>query len=672
MENNVHSDIGEEEIVTLPRRKSLVRFSATDDAERPRAITRIPTRAELTTLTRMAKRPAVDIEFQDLTYQAGHQRILKGINGIFKSGELTAIMGPSGAGKSTLMNILVGYTSAGVSGTIMTNGHPRQMKLFNKLSSYIMQEDMIQPSLTVREAMMVAAHLKLGDELSTEDKELAVVEILDTLGLSQCAETSTERLSGGQRKRVSVALELVNNPPVIFLDEPTTGLDIVSINNCIQLLKDLSRQGRTIVCTIHQPSATMFHMFDVVYMLARGQCVYQGSSHQLVPFLSHCGLQCPPTYNPADYIFEVLSLDVINLMTSEIQNGRIIKLDPQTASEPPRSKLLTQDTTLGSDYPSGRKETMAVMPHVYGVEPETLQFPTSFYQQFCIILSRLLLQKRRNRTALWLQIIHHVFSGLIIGIIFWGIGNNASRPFENFKFCLCVVVFMMYTYVMSPILIMPTEMKLLRREYFNRWYGIKAYYMARTAVTIPITFTLCMLFNVLVYTMSDQPMELARFLWFCSITTILAFVSEGMGMLIGIIFNCTNGAVVGPSVMAPILMLSYLGMGYGVRTVPFQEILMRLSFLRLSLVGVVTTLYYHDRAPMECINDVHPYCHYQDPSLLVRDLGMGGEVTLYNLLGMFGYLLLFRLAAYFAMRFRLTTQLRSHIITYVHKIIKQR
>ncbi|XP_046664117.1 ATP-binding cassette subfamily G member 4-like isoform X3 [Homalodisca vitripennis] len=623
----------------------------------------------------MAKRPAVDIEFQDLTFTAGQKRILKNINGIFKSGELTAIMGPSGAGKSTLMNILVGYVSSGMSGTIMTNGHPRQMKLFNKLSSYIMQEDMIQPNLTVSEAMMVAAHLKLGDELSREDKEAAVEEILDTLGLSACGNTFTERLSGGQRKRVSVALELVNNPPVIFLDEPTTGLDIVSINNCIQLLKDLSRQGRTIVCTIHQPSATMFHMFDVVYMLARGQCIYQGSSHQLVPFLSNCGLNCPATYNPADYVFEVLQLDVINTMTNEIQNGRIIKLDAPTKSEPPRSKLLnSQDTTLGSDYPSGRKETMAVMPNVYGAESRALDFPTSFFQQFCIILGRLLLQKMRNKTALWLQIIHHLFSGLIMGAIFWDIGDNASRPFENFKFCLCVAVFMMYTYVMSPILILPMEMKVLRREYFNRWYGVKAFYLARTVSTIPLTLTLCMLFNTIVYTMSNQPMELSRFAWFSTATTVLAIVSEGMGILIGVIFNCTNGAVVGPSVMAPILMLSYIGMGYGVKTLPFQVILMKFSFLRLALVSIVTTLYYHDRTPLTCrdVDDTHPYCHYKDPTILVRDLGMSGESTLYNLIGLCSYLLLFRIAAYFAMKFRLTNQLRSHIISYVHKIIKQR
>lgn len=139
-----------------------------------------------------------------------------------------------------------------------------------------------------------------------------------------------------------------------------------------------------------------------------------------------------------------------------------------------------------------------------------------------------------------------------------------------------------------------------------------------------------------------------------------------------IIVVVQNGAVVGPSVMAPILMLAYIGMGYGVKTLPFQKILMKFSYLRLGLVSVVTTLYYNDRSPMECYNDIHPYCHYRDPKMLVRDLGMAGESTLYNMIGLIGYLALFRIAAYFTMRFRLTTQLRSHIITYVHKIIKQR
>ncbi|KAI5645529.1 ABC transporter domain-containing protein [Phthorimaea operculella] len=122
--------------------------------------------------------------------------VVKSVHGRFESGQLVAIMGPSGAGKSSLLNAVSGYKSAGVSGELLVNGEPRKEKSFQKSSCYITQEDLLQPLLTIREAMDVAARLKLpkGAKAHTE-------EILQELGLLEHQHTKTDKLSGGQKKR---------------------------------------------------------------------------------------------------------------------------------------------------------------------------------------------------------------------------------------------------------------------------------------------------------------------------------------------------------------------------------------------------------------------------------------------------------------------------------------
>lgn len=633
-------------------------------------LTRIPTRPELKTLTQVVKRPAVDIEFTDLTYTvttpaAGRKHIIKGINGFFKSGEITCIMGPSGAGKSSLMNILVGYVSQGVGGTIYTNGAERQLALFNKLSAYIMQEDLLQPHLTVFESLLVAAHLKLGNELNKQDKRIAVEEIMTTLNLKFCENTHVEKLSGGQKKRLAVALELVNNPPIIFLDEPTTGLDIVTTNQVISLLKSLARQGRTIVCTLHQPSSTIFHMLDHVYLLAKGLCIYQGTSHKLVPFLADIGLVCKPTYNPADYVFEVLNKTTIKVLSAEIQNGKICMSDEDfEADNLSVSKIC-------------RKDTIASIPPVNlagkNLGEKDLIFPTSYSQQVWILLCRMILQQGRNMTGFWIQFGHHLAIAVMLGLTFQGVGNNAARPFDNFKFLISVEVFYVYTQIMKNVMLMPFEIKILRREYFNRWYGLKSYYTALTLAAAPLVLLFTLMFAVITYYLSDQPLILSRFLWFSMNSVIVALISEATGFCIGVIYNSANGTVVTPAVVAPMLALAVYGMGFGTAVEPYMLFLMGTSYMRHSLVSFSMSLWSSGRPNFLCPRDV-VYCAHEDPRVLLKDLGMSDVSPLNEFYILIGYYVFIKVFGFLLLKYRLSKSQNQNynntVVNFFKKMIK--
>ncbi|VDL88584.1 unnamed protein product [Schistocephalus solidus] len=211
---------------------------------------------------------ANNIEFHELVYAVFQGRgmqpkfLLKSISGKFSSGQLIAIMGPSGAGKSTLMNVLAGFKTRNVSGQILINSKPGDLKTFRRSSCFILQDAPLLSQLTVAEAMFCSSQLNLPRHLSSEQR--TIDEILQVLGLTEAKRTRTHALSGGQRKRLSIAQEMVNNPPIMFFDEPTSGLDSAASLQCIAALQTIARQGRTVICTIHQPSAKVFDMFDQV------------------------------------------------------------------------------------------------------------------------------------------------------------------------------------------------------------------------------------------------------------------------------------------------------------------------------------------------------------------------------------------------------------------------
>jgi ATP-binding cassette subfamily G (WHITE) protein 2 len=234
--------------------------------------------------------------------------LLKGVTGRAMPGEMVALMGASGAGKSTLLDVLAQRKTTGkILGEITYNGSP-ELKSF----AYVMQDNVHMGILTVRESIYYAAELRLNQLMSKEAKARRVEKIIDMLGLQKVANTilgthDIRGVSGGQLKRVSIGVEIVNLPNLMFLDEPTTGLDSSISLEVMSAVRNLANQNRTVICTIHQPSEDTFALFDTLLLLAEGRVIYFGPAATVTEYFTQSPYQfvCKPGANPADFVVAV-------------------------------------------------------------------------------------------------------------------------------------------------------------------------------------------------------------------------------------------------------------------------------------------------------------------------------------------------------------------------------
>ncbi|XP_060530467.1 ATP-binding cassette sub-family G member 4 isoform X2 [Cylas formicarius] len=629
-------------------------------------------------LTHLPKRPPVDIEFIDLSYSVsegrkrGYKTILKCVTGKFRSGELTGIMGPSGAGKSTLMNILAGYKTSNLEGSVLINGKERSLRRFRKMSCYIMQDDCLSPHLTVKEAMTVSANLKLGKGVSRSEKKVVIDEILEALSLQDCVNTSTVNLSGGQRKRLSIALELVNNPPVMFFDEPTSGLDSSSCFQCLCLLKSLARGGRTIICTIHQPSARLFEMFDHLYMLAEGQCIYRGPVMGLVPFLSTMGLHCPGYHNPADYVIEVACGehgDYVQKLVIAVNAGRCnnfhnvteitnAKISNEIVKQPASLKA-ADDGSIKLSNGSAKPKTLSPATCTTSLldssenlpQTEKNGFPTSGFRQFLILLNRSICIILRDKTLTRMRLVAHIVIGILIGCIYYDIGNNAAKVMSNAGCLFFTVMFMMFTAMMPTILTFPLEMSVFVREHLNYWYSLKSYYFAKTVADIPFQIILTTCYIVGVYLITSQPLEPTRFSMFLLIAVLTALVSQSFGLLIGSGLNIESGVFLGPISTIPMVLFS--GFFANLDDIPqYLQWLPYLSYVKYSFEGSMIAIYGLNRPKLECKVD---YCHFKYPTTFLNQMSMKGDMRTYviDVIVLSSLFIVLRVSAYFVLRIKL-------------------
>ncbi|XP_058820288.1 ATP-binding cassette sub-family G member 4 isoform X2 [Topomyia yanbarensis] len=661
------------------------------------------------TLSHLPTRPAVDLAFHNLTYRVKEGRrnnvktILKEVSGRLRSGELTAIMGPSGAGKSTLLNILTGYKTTNIEGSITMNGKERNLSQFRKLSAYIMQDNQLHSNLTVEEAMHVATSLKLSQQVEKSEKLHVIKEILDTLGLEEHRATLTRNLSGGQQKRLSIALELVNNPPIMFFDEPTSGLDSSTCFQCVSLLKFLARGGRTIICTIHQPSARLFEMFDQLYTLADGQCVYQGNTKQLVPFLGTLDLECPSYHNPASYIIEVAcgehgdhTRKLVNaidngkrdirgendfpaLKNKKNENGNVnanlksnydklngnsnkyadnLNLGGNGLLPPSMVNDIAKETTTESVKinvePEKEPEVNTALLPVdgqldAGQSPE--RYPTSEFHQFWVVLKRTLLFSRRDWTLMYLRLFAHILVGFLIGALYYDIGNDGAKVLSNLGFLFFNMLFLMYTSMTITILSFPLEMPVLLKENFNRWYSLRSYYLAITVSDIPFQAIFCVFYVSIVYYFTSQPLEWFRFSMFLGSCLLISFVAQSVGLVVGAAMNVQNGVFLAPVMSVPFLLFSGFFVSFDAIPIYLRWITY-LSYIRYGFEGTALATYAYGREKLKCHQ---VYCHFKSPSTTLEELDMLDANFTLDIVALVVIFVVLRIAAFMFLRWKLKT-----------------
>ncbi|KAH6826792.1 Membrane fusion protein Use1 [Perilla frutescens var. hirtella] len=279
------------------------------------------------TITRQATRkliPGHGLEFKNLSYSVLKKQkkdgvwitketyLLNDITGQAMRGEIMAIMGPSGAGKSTFLDAIAGRIAQGsLEGYVRMDGKAVTASYMKMISSYVMQDDQLFPMLTVFETLMFAAEVRLPPSISTAEKKKRVIELVNQLGLTSAMHTNignegTRGVSGGEKRRVSIGVDIIHKPSLLFLDEPTSGLDSTSAYSVVEKVKDIARGGSIVLMTIHQPSFRIQMLLDRITVLARGRLVYMGSPTALTAYLAGFQRPVPEGENNIEYLLDVI------------------------------------------------------------------------------------------------------------------------------------------------------------------------------------------------------------------------------------------------------------------------------------------------------------------------------------------------------------------------------
>nr|XP_002125421.1 ATP-binding cassette sub-family G member 2 [Ciona intestinalis]XP_026691428.1 ATP-binding cassette sub-family G member 2 [Ciona intestinalis] len=461
------------------------------------------------------------LSFHDISYNVdtgrgvggnkGQKNILNNLSGVMKPG-LNAILGPTGSGKTTLLDVLAGRKNqTGLTGSVLLNNQTLPSN-FKCLSGYVIQNDIVTPTLTVRENLWFSAHLRLPQTVSNQSKQERIDQILVDLNLTSCADTKIGNemirgVSGGEKKRASIGMELITAPTVLFLDEPTTGLDASTANAVMFLLKQLSQKGCTVIFSIHQPRYSIFKHFDTLTLLGEGHMVYQGPKQQVLPYFESIGYTREEHNNPADFLLDVINSDSPTFKSNG--NGSNVKSEGRKSSLSEHLSSLYKESIQQDSYIK-EKDVSEMKSTVNDTE-----YTTSTMYQFMKLFQRELVGLFRSPAAIIANVTINILSGLIFGILYFNIGMSQTIGVQN-RFG--VLYFMLTKAMFDNTAIADLfikERSLFVHEYISGYYRVISYFLAKLlAVVIPLNTIGVLLTSVIAYWMVGLKADVSSFFIF--------------------------------------------------------------------------------------------------------------------------------------------------------------
>ncbi|KAK8525005.1 hypothetical protein V6N12_029855 [Hibiscus sabdariffa] len=452
--------------------------------------------------------------------------LLKGVSGSFRPGVLTALMGVSGAGKTTLMDVLAGRKTGGyIEGNITVSGFPKKQETFARVSGYCEQNDIHSPHVTVYESLLYSAWLRLSKEVGAETRKMFIDEVMDLVELNpirhaQVGLPGVNGLSTEQRKRLTIAVELVANPSIIFMDEPTSGLDARAAAIVMRTVRNTVDTGRTVVCTIHQPSIDIFEAFDELFLMKRGgQEIYVGplghhSKHLIDYFEGIEGVsKIKDGYNPATWMLEV------STTAQELALGVDFADIYKKSDLYRRNKALIED--LSKPAP-GSKE---------------LYFATQFSQPFLTQCAACLWKQHwsywRNPAYTAVRLLFTTVIALMFGTLFWDLGTKTKRRQDLANAMGSMYAAVLFLGIQNAASVQPVvavERTVFYRERAAGMYSAMPYAIAQVLIEIPYIFVQAAMYGLIVYAMIGFEWTAAKFFWyfFFMYFTLLYFTFYGM------------------------------------------------------------------------------------------------------------------------------------------------